>query len=257
MGFLDGKNGLVFGVANDRSIATGIAQACHAQGARIGYTHLPGEKMERRVRQAVEELDPTFLVPCDVSDDQQIQAAFAAAKEQLGQIDFLVHSLAFADRKDLTQPFYQTSREGFRLALDVSAYSLVAVTRELMNVQPEGNCSVMTMSYLGAERAVPKYNVMGVAKAALEAVVRYLALDLGSQNVRVNGISAGPIKTLAAMAVGDFGQMLDFAAQKAPLQRNVDQDEVGKTGVYLASDLSSGVTGEVIYVDAGYNIVGL
>ena len=256
MGLLDGKKGFIFGVANDHSIAAGIARACHAAGATVGFSHLPGEKMERRVRLAVEDLEPALMAPCDVSDDEQIKAAFEQAKAELGQIDFVVHSLAFADRKDLTQPFYQTSREGFRLALDISAYSLVALAREYVAVQPEGPGSIITLTYLGAERAVPKYNVMGVAKAALESSVRYLALDLGGSGIRVNAISAGPIKTLAAMAVGDFSQMLEFAAQKACLKRNVDQDEVGQTGVYLASDMSSGVTGEVIYVDAGYNIVG-
>ncbi len=257
MSLLEGKNGLVFGVANDRSIAAGIARPCYAQGAKLGYSHLPGEKMERRARQAVQDLDPAFFVPCDVADDQQIKVALESAKKQLGRIDFIVHSLAFANREDLTQPFYRTSRDGFSLAMDISAYSLVAIAREYVAVQPEGPGSIMTLSYLGAERAVPKYNVMGVAKAALEACVRYLALELGEKSIRVNAISAGPIKTLAAMAVGDFSQMLEFAAQKAPLKRNVDQDDVGRTGVYLASDLSSGVTGEIIYVDAGYNIVGL
>lgn len=256
MGLLDGKKGFIFGVANDRSIAAGIARACHAAGATMGFSHLPGEKMERRVRLAVEDLEPALMTPCDVSDDGQIKSACEQAKETLGQIDFVVHSLAFADRKDLTQPFYQTSREGFRLALDISAYSLVALAREYVAVQPEGPGSIITLTYLGAERAVPKYNVMGVAKAALESSVRYLALDLGEKGIRVNAISAGPIKTLAAMAVGDFSQMLDHAAQKACLKRNVNQDEVGQTGAYLASDMSSGVTGEVIYVDAGYNIVG-
>ena len=256
MSILDGKKGLIFGVANDHSIATGIAQACHNHGAQLGFTFLPNEKMEHRVHQATKALDPILMEPCNVCDDEQIKAVFLKAKETMGYIDFVVHSLAFANREDLLRPFYQTSRDGFQLALNVSAYSLIALAREYEAVQ-QGPGSLFTVTYLGSVRAVPNYNVMGVAKAALESSVRYLALDLGKKGIRVNAISAGPIRTLAAMAVGDFQKMHELAEQKAPLRRNVDQEEVGQAGAYLASDMSSGVTGEIMYVDAGYNIVGV
>lgn len=257
MGILDGKNGLIFGVANDNSIAAGIARQCRAQGATLGFTHLPGDKMERRVRKVTDPLDAALLTPCDVSDDEQIHAVFEQAKAKLGQIDFVVHAIAFANRDDLTNPFHQTSRDGFSLALSISAYSLVAMAREYVKVQPDGPGSMVTLTYLGSVMAVPNYNVMGVAKAALESSVRYLAWELGEKNIRVNAISAGPIRTLSAMAVGDFQEMQDHAAKKACLRRNVDQDEVGSTAAYLASDLAGGVTGEILYVDAGYNVVGL
>lgn len=256
MSILAGKKGLIFGVANDRSIAAGIAQACFDYGAKLGFTYLPGEKMERRVRQATKEMDPILMEPCDVCDDEQIKAVFQKAKQTMGYIDFVVHSIAFANREDLLKPFYQTSRDGFQLALNISAYSLIALAREYEAIQ-QGPASLITITYLGSIRAVPKYNVMGVAKAALEASVRYLALDLGKKGIRVNAISAGPIRTLAAMAVGDFQKMQEHAEEKAPLRRNVDQEEVGQAGAYLASDMSSGVTGEIMYVDAGYNIVGV
>ena len=257
MGILDAMKGLVFGVANDRSIAAGIARACYGHGAQLGFSHLPGEKMARRAGQATQEMAPLMLAPCDVAEDEQIKAVFEKAKEVMGQIDFVVHSLAFANREDLVNPFHQTSREGFRLALDISAYSLVAMAREYVAVQPDGPGSLITLTYLGSVMAVPHYNVMGVAKAALESSVRYLALELGEKNIRVNAISAGPIRTLAAMAVGGFQEMHEFAEKKAPLKRTVSQDEVGQTGAYLVSNMASGVTGEIIYVDAGYNIVGL
>ncbi len=256
MGILDGKKGLIFGVANDRSIATGVAKSCHAHGASLAFTHLPGDKNLRRVSQATKELDPLFLEPCDVTEEGSIKAIFEKAKSEMGQIDFVVHSLAFANRDDLVKPFSQTSKEGFELALNVSAYSLIEMAREYVAVQPDGPGSLMTMTYLGSVMAVPNYNVMGVAKAALESSVRYLALDLGEKNIRVNAISPGPIRTLAAMAVGDFGKMLDHATEKTPLKRTVDQSEVGETAAFFASDMSSGITGEITYVDAGYNIVG-
>jgi len=256
MPLLENKKGLIFGVANDRSIAAGIARSCHAHGATLAFSHLPGDKMLRRAKLAVQDFNPVMLEPCDVTDDDQIKNIFDKAAQTLGHIDFVVHSLAFANREDLTNPFHQTSREGFRLALDISAYSLVALAREYLRVQPDGPGSVITLSYLGSVKAVPNYNVMGVAKAALEAAVRYLALELGQQNIRVNAISAGPIRTLAAMAVGDFQSMLDYTQNKAPLKRNVDIDDVGNTAVFLASDLASAITGEIHYVDAGYHIVG-
>jgi len=256
MPLLENKKGLIFGVANDRSIAAGIARSCHAHGATLAFSHLPGDKMLRRAKLAVQDFNPAMLEPCDVTNDNQIKNVFDKAAQTLGHIDFLVHSLAFANREDLVNPFHQTSREGFHLALDISAYSLVALTREYLRVQPDGPGSVITLSYLGSVKAVPNYNVMGVAKAALEASVRYLALELGPKNIRVNAISAGPIRTLAAMAVGDFQSMLDHTQNKAPLKRNVDTEDVGNTAVFLASDLASAVTGEIHYVDAGYHIVG-
>lgn len=257
MGILDGKKGLIFGVANDRSIAAGIARACHAQGAQLAFSHLPGDKMLRRCKLAVDELNPLFYAPCDVTQEGQLKEVFEQAKAEMGQIDFLVHSLAFADRNDLINPYHQTSREGFNLALNVSAYSLVEMTRELIAVQPDNPCSIIALTYLGSVMAVQNYNVMGVAKAALESSVRYLALELGPKNIRVNAISAGPVRTLAAMAVGDFQSMLELAEGKSPLKRTVSQDEVGTSAAYLLSDMASGVTGEIHYVDAGYNIVGL
>ena len=256
MGILDGKKGLIFGVANDRSIATGIASSCHNQGATLAFTHLPGNKNLRRTKQVIDDFDPAMFEPCDVTDDGQIKDVFDKAAKTLGHIDFLVHSLAFANREDLNNPFHQTSREGFRLALDISAYSLVALAREYLRVQPDGPGSIITLTYLGSVKAVPNYNVMGVAKAALEASVRYLALDLGQKNIRVNAISAGPIRTLAAMAVGDLQTMLDYTQNKSPLKRNVNIDDVGNTAVFLASDLSAAITGETHYVDCGYHIVG-
>lgn len=259
MGLLDGKKGLILNIANDRSIAWHIAHQARLQGASCGYGFLPLEKMERRVRKALDELgesDP-WLHPCDVSKDEEIDSFFAAAKEKFGTIDFLVHSLAFADRKYLAiGEFAATPREVFKQALDISAYSLIALTRAAAPLMPNGG-SIIAMTYLGSEKAVPGYNVMGVAKAALESTSRYLALELGQQKIRVNTISAGPVRTLSAMAVGGIDEMFDHAARKAPLKRNIDAEEVGKTAAYLISDLASGVTGENIYVDAGFNIVGL
>jgi len=257
MGILDGKKGLIFGVANDRSIAAGIGRACYEQGATLAFSYFPGDKMLRRATLAVDELNPVFYAPCDVTQDGQIKTVFEQAKSQLGQIDFVVHSLAFANRDDLIKPFHQTSREGFHLALNISTYSLVEMARELVAVQPQGPCSIIALTYLGSVMAIKNYNVMGVAKAALESSVRYLALELGEKNIRVNAISAGPIRTMAAMAVGEFQTMLEFAEKKSPLNRTVTQDEVGHAAAYLLSDMASGTTGEIHYVDAGYNIVGL
>ena len=257
MGILDGKNGLIFGVANDRSIAAGIARSCHAQGAKMAFTHLPGEKNARRVNQAVGDFDPTFISPCDVTDESQITAILKQAKEEMGHIDFLVHSLAFANKDDLTHQYHMTSKEGFSMALEISAYSLSAITRELMAVQPEGKCSIVTMSYLGAVMAVQNYNIMGVAKAALESAVRYLAIDLGPQKVRVNTISAGAIRTLASMGISDFPTMMEITERRSCLKRTVTQDEVGECAAFLASDMASGITAQTIYVDGGYNVAGL
>ncbi|HEX4125576.1 MAG TPA: enoyl-ACP reductase [Tepidisphaeraceae bacterium] len=264
MGLLDGKKGLVLNIANDRSIATYIATHAIQQGATCGFGFLPMdnlEKSQRRVRKAMEEngFGDAFLHPCDVGSDESIAAFFAAVAEKFGTIDFLVHSLAFANRDYLKKDagvFTSTPREVFKQALDISAYSLIALTRAAASLMPDGG-SVVAMTYLGAEKVIPGYNVMGVAKSALESTARYLAFDLGARKIRVNSISAGPIKTLSAMAVGGIDEMFAHMERKAPLHRNVEADEVGKTAVYLLSDLSSGVTGETLYVDCGFNTVGL
>ena len=259
MGLLEGCKGLVFGIANDRSIACHIAQAVLQEKAVCGFPHLPGEKNERRVRKALEGIGVTdpWLLPCDVSKDEDLDAVFASVRERFDAIDFVVHSLAFADRAYLKPGrFAETPREVFAEALDVSAYSLVAIAQRAKAMMPRSG-SILAMTYFGAEKAVPGYNVMGVAKAALESCTRYLALELGESGIRVNTISAGPIKTLSSMAVGGIDEIFDWVAKKAPLRRNIDASEVGKTAVYLLSDLSGGVTGQNVFVDAGYNIVGL
>ena len=264
MGLLDGKKGLILNIANGRSIATAIADNCVKQGAKCGFGFLPMdniEKSQRRVKKAMEEFGfpNEWLHPCDVGSDESIEQFFAAAKAQFGQIDFLVHCLAFANRDYLkTEPgvFASTPREVFKQALDISAYSLIALTRAAMPLMPDGG-SIIGLTYLGSEKVVPGYNVMGVAKSALESTARYLAYDLGGKKIRVNTISAGPVRTLSAMAVGGIDEMFDHVAKKAPLRRNIEVDEVGKTAVYLLSDLSSGVTGENIYVDSGFSTVGI
>jgi enoyl-[acyl-carrier protein] reductase I len=252
MGLMEGKRGVIFGVANDKSIAWGIAQQLHAAGAEIAFTYL-NEALERRVRPLAESIGSTIILPCDVASDADIAAVFETLGGQWGTIDFVVHAVAFANREDLKNPFSETSREGFSLAMDISAYSLVAITRCAMPLMTAGG-SIVTMSYLGAMMAVPGYNVMGVAKAALESSVRYLAAELGVRNIRVNAVSAGPIKTLAASGVGNFKEKLHIMEERSPLRRTVSQDEVGKASLYLLSDLSSGVTGEIHYVDGGFNI---
>jgi len=264
MGLLDGKKGLILNIANDRSIATHIANNAVKQGATCAFGFLPMgdiEKSKRRVLKAMEEngFANSFLHPCDVSDDASIESFFTAIKEKLGTIDFLVHSLAFANRDYLKKDpgvFTSTPRDVFKQAVDISAYSLIALTRAAVPLMPNGG-SIIAMTYLGSEKVVPGYNVMGVAKAAIESTARYLAFDLGEKKIRVNTISAGPIKTLSAMAVGGIDEMFAHVERKAPLHRNIDADEVGKTAVYLLSDLSSGVTGENVYVDSGFNTVGL
>jgi enoyl-[acyl-carrier protein] reductase I len=264
MGILDGKRGLVLGIANDRSIGAHIAHNAVQQGAKCGFNFLPmdnAEKSERRVRKAMEEFGfaNEWLFPMDVKHDDQIEKFFAAAKAQFGTIDFLVHSLAFADRAYIQKEpgnFTSTPRLAFSQALDVSAYSLIAMARAAQPLMPNGG-SIIAMTYLGGEKVVPGYNLMGVAKAALECTARYLAFDLGPKKIRVNTISAGPIRTLSAMAVGGIDEMFAHVERKAPLQRNIEADEVGKTAVYLLSELSSGVTGENIHVDAGFSTVGI
>jgi len=252
VGILQGKKGLILGVANDKSIAWGVAQAARREGAVIGMNYL-GEMMEKRVRPLAEEVGAEIVEPMNVSDDASIDAFFAKVREQWGGIDFLVHSIAFANKNALRDRFSTTTREDFHLALDVSAYSFIACAQRAAPMMKAGG-SMVTMTYLGAERAIPGYNVMGVAKAALEASTRYLAQDLGEDGIRVNALSSGPIRTLAASAVGDFKKLMEKSARGAMLKRNVTQEEVGNTCVYLLSDLSSGVSGEVHYVDAGFHV---
>jgi enoyl-[acyl-carrier protein] reductase I len=255
MGLLEGKNALIFGVANDHSIAWGIARALHAEGAEVGFSSVDG-LIERRVRPLAESIGSTFVEPCDVGSDEQIRAVFARWGERHESLDILVHALAFARREDLEGSFVDTSRDGFALALDVSAYSLVALVREARPLLRRGS-SVLTLSYYGAEKVVANYNVMGVAKAALEASVRYLAAELGPDGVRVNAISAGPIRTLAASGIAGFKRMYGSFAEVAPLRANITPEDVGRSAVYLASGLSAAVTGETLYVDGGFNILGV
>jgi enoyl-[acyl-carrier protein] reductase I len=251
----EGKRVLVFGVANERSIAWGISQALHEQGARLGFTYL-NEALERRVRPLAESLRSDLVVPCDVGVDEQIDAVFRHVEDRWGGLDVLLHSIAFAPREDLEGRFADTSRAGFLTAMEISAYSLVALARAAAPLMDRSG-SILTLTYFGSEKVVPNYNVMGVAKAALEASVRYLAADLGEEGIRVNAISAGPIKTLAAAGVKGFRSMLGIVEEKAPLRRNVTQAEVAGTALFLCSELGSGVTGEVVHVDAGYNIIGM
>ncbi|PLY02635.1 MAG: enoyl-[acyl-carrier-protein] reductase FabI [Desulfuromonas sp.] len=254
MSLLKGKRGLIVGVANDISIAWGIAQQLHAAGAELAFTYL-NEALEKRVRPLAESLGSKIILPCDVGSDEQVKAVYDELEKQWGELDFVVHAVAFANREDLKNPFSETSREGFALAMDISAYSLLPVTRYAVPLMKNGG-SVVSLTYLGAVRTIPNYNVMGVAKAALEASTRYLAAELGEKGIRVNAISAGPIKTLAASGIGKFKEKLKMMDEKAPLRRTVTQEEVGKSALYLISDLGSGVTGEIHYVDAGYNILG-
>ncbi len=256
LGLMTGKKGAIFGVANDRSLAWQIAERLHAEGAELAFTHLPPPKMERRVRLLAEPIGATCIVPCDVTDDQQIKAAFQEINRQIGPLDFLVHSIAYADRAALHNPYYKTSRAHFAQAMDISVYSLVALCQHGLRYLNE-HASVLTLTYLGSNKVVPGYNVMGVCKAALESSVRYLAGELGREkSIRVNALSAGPVQTLSAAGVGDFDKILRHYPNKAPLHRNIRPDEVGNSGLYLLSELSSGVTGEVHFVDCGYNIVG-
>ena len=251
---LEGKKGLIIGVANKHSIAWAIAQAAAREGAQMLFSY-QNERLRENVEEVVQTLPGASACVCDVGDDNQIAAMMKQASEKLGRLDFVVHSLAFAPREELTGEFVNTTRQGFATALDVSAYSLVAVTRAAMPLMTEGG-SVVTLTYLGSERVVPHYNVMGVAKAALEATVRYLAHDLGPKNIRVNAVSAGPIKTLAARGVSGISKMVDHHRAFAPLRRATEQGEVGDTALFLVSPLGRGITGEVIYVDGGYHILG-
>jgi len=259
MGLMDGKRGIVFGIANDRSYAWFITKQLLEQGAECCFTHLPGDKMERRVRSAVKEfgIEDPWLMPCDASKDEDLDAVFSQLEQDFGKIDFIVHSIAFADRQFLEiGNFHKTTRQAWAQALDISAYTLLAMAQRAVPLMSEGG-SIISMSYYGGEKVIPGYNIMGIAKSALEHTTRYLAAELGEKNIRVNSISGGPLRTLAAMAVGGISEMFDHQARKAPLKRNIEGEEVGNTAVYLLSDLSSGVTGEIIYVDAGFNVVGL
>ena len=255
MGLLDGKKALIFGVANDHSIAWGIAQALHDAGATLGFSSIES-MVEKRVRPLATSIGATFVEPCDIGSDEQIRAVFDKWHATYGEVDVLVHAVAYAKREDLDGQFVDTSRDGFATALDVSAYSLVAVTREARPYMHAGS-SVMTLSYYGAEKVVTHYNVMGVAKAALEATVRYLAADLGPEGIRVNAISAGPIRTLSAGGIAGFRKLYGPFNEIAPLRRHMTIEDVGNSALYLASDLSTAVTGEVIYVDGGFNILGV
>jgi len=255
MGLLDGKTALIFGVANDHSIAWGIARALHDEGAEVGFSSVES-LIEKRVRPLAESIGSTFVEPCDVQSDAEIERVFARWGETHDHLDILVHALAFAKREELTGRFVDTSRDGFALAMDVSAYSLVAVARAALPHLRRGS-SILTLTYYGAEKVVPNYNVMGVAKAALEASVRYLAADLGPDGIRVNAISAGPVRTLAAAGISGFKKMYGEFADVAPLRANITPEDVGKTALYLASDLASAVTGEVIYVDGGFSVMGV
>ncbi len=254
-GLMAGKRGVVMGVANERSIAWGIARAAAAEGAEIAFTY-QGEALEKRVRPLAQSIGSTIVVPCDVTDDASLDAAFDAIAKSWGGIDFLVHAIAFSDKEGLKGLYLDTTRANFALTLDVSCFSFTAACRRAAKLMPNGG-SLLTLTYYGAERVMPHYNVMGVAKAALEASVRYLAADLGHAGIRVNAISAGPIKTLAASGIGDFRYILKWNEFNSPLQRNVTIDQVGGAGIYLLSDLSSGVTGEVHHVDSGYHVVGM
>jgi enoyl-[acyl-carrier protein] reductase I len=255
MGLLDGKTALIFGVANERSIAWGIAQALHREGCELAFGY-GAPMLEKRVRPLAESVGARLVELCDVTDDTAIERVFEKVKETYGTIDVLVHSIAFADRRDLQGRFVETSRDGFKMALDISAYSLVALTRAAEPLMANGG-SILTLTYYGSVKVAPQYNVMGVAKAALEACVRYLASDLGPKAIRVNAISAGPIRTLAASSVGGFKKILTYSEQASPLRTLITTEDVGNTALWLLSDWSRGVTGEIVYVDAGWNIMGL
>lgn len=254
-GLMQGKRGLIMGVANDHSIAWGIAQALAAAGAELAFSY-QGDILLKRVTPLAASVNSNFLIPCDVSDDAQIDQAFQQVQDRWGDLDFVVHAIAFSDKNELRGKYYSTSRQNFKVALDISCYSFTAVCQRAQACMRK-NGSLLTLTYYGSEKVVPHYNVMGVAKAALEASVRYLAEDLGERSIRVNALSAGPIKTLAASGVGDFSYLTKWHQYNAPLRRNTTLEDVGKSALYLLSDLSSGVTGENLHVDTGYHIIGM
>lgn len=252
---MQGKKGLIMGVANDRSIAWGIAKACADAGAELAFTY-QGDALERRVKPLAESVGSTMIMPCDVTDDASVDATFDQIEKEWGGLDFVVHAIAFSDKNELDGLYLDTSRENFIRTMDISVYSFTAVAKRAQPLMKEGG-SLLTLSYYGAERVMPHYNVMGVAKAALEASVRYLAADLGNDAIRVNAISAGPIKTLAASGIGDFRFILKWNELNAPLKRNVTIDDVGNSGLFMLSDMGAGITGEVMHVDSGYHTVGM
>ena len=254
-GLMSGKRGLIMGLANDRSLAWGIAQALAEQGAQLAFAY-QGESLQKRVAPLAEQLGSDFLLDCDVSEMSALDRAFDALKARWETIDFVVHAIGFSDKNELRGKYVDTSLENFLQTMNISAYSFTAVARRARAMMPNGG-SLLTLSYYGAEKVIPHYNVMGVAKAALESSVKYLAMDLGPENIRVNAISAGPIKTLAASGIGDFRYILKWNEYNSPLRRNVTIEDVGGAGLYLLSDLASGVTGEIHHVDGGYNVVGM
>ncbi|MBA3676702.1 MAG: enoyl-ACP reductase FabI [Sphingosinicella sp.] len=254
-GLMAGKRGLIMGLANDRSLAWGIAKALAEQGAELAFSY-QGEALQRRVGPLAEQLGSDFLIDCDVSDMDALDQAFAALKARWGTIDFVVHAIGFSDKNELRGGYVDTSLANFLMTMNISCYSFAAVTQRARTMMPNGG-SILTLSYYGAEKVIPHYNVMGVAKAALETSVKYLAMDLGPENIRVNALSAGPIKTLASSGIGDFRYILKWNEYNAPLRRNVTIEDVGGSALYLLSDLASGVTGEIHHVDAGYNVVGM
>ena len=254
-GLMQGKRGLIMGLANDRSLAWGIAKAVADQGAELAFSY-QGEALEKRVRPLAQELGSDMLVDCDVSSMEALDAAFAAIRERWQTLDFVVHAIGYSDKNELRGKFVDTSMDNFLMTMNISVYSFVAVAQRAKALMPDGG-SLLTLTYYGAEKVIPHYNVMGVAKAGLESSVKYLAADLGPEGIRVNGISAGPIKTLAASGIGDFRYIMKWNEYNAPMRRNVTIEDVGGAGLYLLSDLASGVTGEIHHVDAGYNVVGM
>lgn len=254
-GLMQGKRGLIMGVANNKSIAWGIAQACHEQGAELAFTY-QGEALGKRVGPLADSLGSDIVLECDVTDDESMDAVFATLEEKWGKLDFLVHAIGFSDKNELRGRYVDTTAANFDLTMNISIYSFTAVVQRAEKMMPDGG-SCLTLTYYGAEKVMPHYNVMGVAKAGLEASVKYMAMDLGPKNIRVNALSAGPIKTLAASGIGDFRYIMKWNELNSPLRRNVTQTEVGKSAMYLLSDLSSGVTGENHHVDAGYHVVGM
>ena len=254
-GIMNGKRGIVMGVANDRSIAWGIAEAVAKQGAEIAFTY-QGDALEKRVRPLAEKVGSNIIIPCDVSSDEAIEKTFKLLKEKWDTIDFIVHAIAYSDKEELKGEYVDTTRENFYKTMDISVYSFTAIAQRAAKMMPNGG-SMITLTYYGAEKVMPHYNVMGVAKAALESSVRYLAADLGNDKIRVNSLSSGPIKTLAASGIGDFRYILKWNQYNSPLRRNVTLNDVGGCGVYLLSDLSAGVTGETHHVDCGYHVVGM
>jgi enoyl-[acyl-carrier protein] reductase I len=253
---LEGKTGVVFGVANKRSLAWAIARRANDEGARIAITY-QGERLEENARELAGQLNDPLVLPCDVAKDDDIAAVFARLKDEFGGLDFVVHGIAYALREELEGDYSNTSREGFRIAHDISVYSLTAIARQAAALLEGRNGSILTLTYLGGERVIPGYNVMGIAKAALDMSVKYLAANLGPRGIRVNGLSAGPIKTLASAGIGGFSKILEHMRNRAPLRRNVDQSEVADAALFLLSDMARGVTGEILHVDSGYNIMGM